>query len=109
VEVAILNKKRKKVIQQTKSTSKPNSLWLVFDFSMQMIMGSQTGNRCYSFLFLILSHLKKEPVAAATTPELAIHGHCDLFNHQYKLFERMKFSDVDLSSEDASFPATNPF
>ena len=45
-------------------------------------------------LFKILSHLTKEPVAAATTPELAIHGHCDLSTQQYKLFEGMKFSDV---------------
>ncbi len=94
VEVAILNKKRKKVIQQTKSTSKPNSLWLVFDFSMQMIIGSQQENSCFSILFKIISHVKKEPVAAATTPELALHGHCDLSTQQYKLFEGMKFSDV---------------
>jgi len=28
--------------------------------------------------------VKKEPVAAATTPELAIHGHYDLSTQQYK-------------------------
>ena len=55
-------------------------------------------------LFKILSHLTKEPVAAATTPELAIHGHCDLSTQQYKLFEGMKFSDVVFVIGGREFP-----
>ena len=51
--------------------------------------------------------MKKEPVAAATTPELAIHGHYDLSTQQYKLFEGMKFSDVVFVIGGREFPCHN--
>ena len=107
VKISILNKKKKKIIQQILS-SKPNSLALVFDFPKEDVIKSdcQQENGSYTFLCKILCHVKNEPVtSAANLPDLPMDS-CGALSTQFeKLFEEMQFSDVNFLIGGREFPA----
>ena len=105
-EISLLNKKRKKVIQNIQS-SKLGSQLLDFQFSKKMVIesGSKQENDSLTFLIKLKYHLEKEPMASDDLRGLKIHTFCKISDNQQKLFEEMLFTDVIFLLGEREFPA----
>jgi speckle-type POZ protein len=105
VKISLLNRERRKVLQQMLPSSLQNE-HLEFSLNKEEINQSkcQQADGSYTFCCKILFHVKK-PVSSAYPPGVAINCSGGLSDQLEKLFEKMLFSDVVFNIGGREFPA----